>query len=156
MSRKTWLTRVLPLTAAATLATGGIIAIAPSASAAAPFEVEALDGGGNNANNPTWGQAGRPYARVGTAHYADGISQPVAGPGARYISNRIINDTGQDVFSPRRLSQWGWQWGQFLDHTFALRDGGVSPATSMGPPEAFSASSMGPPRLPVMGPPGVL
>ena len=32
----------------------------------------------------------------------------------------------------------------------------LSPATSMGPPEAFSARSMGPPRLPVMGPPGVL
>ena len=64
-SRKTWLARVLPLTAVAALVTGGIIAIAPSASASVPFEVESLDGGGNNVAHPTWGQAGQPYARVG-------------------------------------------------------------------------------------------
>jgi hypothetical protein len=133
-SRKTWLTRVLPLTAVAAVVTGGIIAIAPSASAAVAFQVESLDGGGNNANNPTWGQAGRPYARVGTAHYADGISAPVSGPNARFISNRVISDTGQDVFSPRRVTQWGWQWGQFLDHTFALRDGGGPTATAFNIP----------------------
>src|SRR5262249_59839 len=106
------------------------IAIARSASAAVSFEVESLGGGGNNANNPTWGQAGRPHARVGTAHYADGISQPVSGPNARFITNRIINDKGQDVFSARRVTQWGWQWGQFLDHTFALRDQGGPTATA--------------------------
>jgi Animal haem peroxidase/Cellulose binding domain len=128
-SRKTWLTRVLPLTAAAALVTGGIIAIAPTASAATGFELESLDGGGNNQANPTWGQAGRAYARVGTAHYADGISQPVSGPNARYISNRIINDRNTDVFDQRRITQFGWAWGQFLDHTFGLRDGGGSTAT---------------------------
>jgi hypothetical protein len=138
MSRKTWLTRVLPVTAAAALVTGGIIAIAPSASAAVSFAVENLDGSGNNQANPTWGQAGKPYLRVGTAHYADGISQPVSGPNARFISNRIINDVNQDVFSSRRVTQFGWQWGQFLDHTFALRDGGGPTATAFNIP--FNAS----------------
>jgi hypothetical protein len=120
---------VLPIAAVAAAVAGGIIAIAPTASASVRFEVESLDGGGNNVANPTWGQAGRPYVRVGTAHYADGIGRPVSGPNARYISNRIINDVNQDVFSQRRLSQFAWGWGQFLDHTFGLRDGGGPTAT---------------------------
>jgi len=129
-SRKTWLTRVLPVAAVAAVIGGGIIAIAPSASAAVSFEVQNLDGSGNNVNNPTWGKAGTPYARVGPAKYTDGISQPFGGPNARQISNRVINDTNVDVFDERRLSQFAWQWGQFLDHTFDLRDGGGSTATA--------------------------
>ena len=54
------------------------------------------------------------------------------------ISNRIINDGNQDVFSARRLTQFGWQWGQFLDHTFGLRDGGGPTATAFNIP--FSAT----------------
>jgi hypothetical protein len=137
-SRRTWLLRALPITAAAAVVAGGLIAIAPSASAAVSFQVESLDGGGNNVNNPTWGQAGRAYLRVGTAHYADGISQPINGPSARFISNRVINDRGQDIFSERRVTQWGWAWGQFLDHTFGLRDGAGPTATAFNIP--FSAT----------------
>src|SRR5215813_3706229 len=133
-SRKTWLTRVVPVTAVAALVTGAIVAIAPTASAAVGFEVQNLDGSGNNQANPTWGKAGLPYARVGTAHYADGISQPVSGPNARSISNRIINDTNTDVFDERALTQMVWQWGQFMDHTFDLRDGGGSTATAFNIP----------------------
>ena len=129
-SRKTWLTRVVPVTAVAALVTGGIIAITPSANAAVSFEVQNLDGSGNNVNNPNWGKAGLAYGRVGPAKYTDGISQPFGGPNARQISNRVINDTNHDVFSERRLSQFAWQWGQFLDHTFDLRDGGGPTATA--------------------------
>src|SRR5689334_24634721 len=111
-SRKVWLTRVLPITAVAAAVAGGILAITPTASASVRFEVESLDGNGNNVANSSWGQAGKPYARVGTAHYADGIGRPVSGPNARYISNRIINDGNQDVFSQRRLTQFTWQFGQ--------------------------------------------
>jgi hypothetical protein len=122
---------VLPVTAVAALAMGGVIAIGPSASASVISEVESLDGSGNNQANPTWGQAGQPYPRQGSAHYADGISQPVSGPNARFISNRVIND-GTDafaVFSERRLSQMAWGWGQFLDHTFGLKAEGGPTAT---------------------------
>jgi hypothetical protein len=45
----------------------------------------------------------------------------VEGPDARFISNRIFNDGGQNIFSEHQLSQWVWVWGQFLDHTFGLR-----------------------------------
>jgi hypothetical protein len=106
---------------AALLAVSGIVAVAPNAQAGLSFEVESLDGSGNNVAHPTWGQAGLAYARQGTAHYADGISQPVSGPNARFISNRLFNDQSVDVFSGRRVSQWVWQWGQFLDHTFGHR-----------------------------------
>jgi len=81
-----------------------------------------LDGSGNNLIHPTWGQAGTPYLRVAPAHYADGISQIAAGPSPRYVSNRIFNDVGQNIFSENDISQWGWAWGQFLDHDMGLRD----------------------------------
>jgi hypothetical protein len=107
---------------AALLAAGGIVAVAPGAQASVPFAVESLDGSGNNIDHPTWGAANQPYAREGTAHYADGIGQPIDGPNARFISNRVMEDNSLDIFSERRVSQWGWTWGQFLDHTFGHRD----------------------------------
>ena len=98
-----------------------------TSSAAAPFptfDPRSLDGGGNNLAHPTWGQSGTAYSRVGTAHYADGVSVPVAGVPPRYTSNRVFNDLGQNVFSERNLSQWGWTWGQFMDHVFGLAAAG--------------------------------
>src|SRR5881397_20662 len=44
------------------------------------------------------------------------------GPSLRYVSNRIFNDVGQNIFSKDGVTQWGWVWGQFLDHDFGLRD----------------------------------
>ncbi len=44
-----------------------------------------------------------------------------AGPAVRYVSNRIFNDTAQNLFSENGVTQWGAVWGQFLDHTFGLR-----------------------------------
>ena len=106
----------------ALLAAGGaIVAVTTNAQASVTFPIESLDGSGNNVAHPTWGQAGLAYARQGTAHYADGISTPVSGPNARFISNRVMNDKSLDIFSDRRVSQWVWQWGQFLDHTFGHR-----------------------------------
>ena len=80
------------------------------------------DGSQNNLRHPTWGQAGTPYLRLADANYADGISRMVAGPAPRYVSNRIFNDVGQNLFSENGVTQWGWAWGQFLDHDFGLRD----------------------------------
>lgn len=90
---------------------------------AVPFEIQSLDGSRNNLANPTWGQAGLPYSRVAAPRYADGKSQPVAGPNARRVSNRVFNDVNQNLFSERQVTQWGFVWGQFLDHTFGLREG---------------------------------
>jgi hypothetical protein len=86
-------------------------------------EVQSLDGRGNNVFNPDWGRANTPYSRVGRARYADGRSQPVPGPNARRVSNRVFNDVAQNLFSETETTQWGFVWGQFLDHTFGLRQG---------------------------------
>jgi hypothetical protein len=91
------------------------------------FEVQSLDGRNNNRRNPAWGTAGSNYARVAPANYADGLSEPPGGPSTRYVSNRIFNDTGRNVFSERQLSQWTFVWGQFIDHTIGLRDDAGEP-----------------------------
>ena len=93
-------------------------------------EVRSLDGSGNNVRHPDWGQTFSQYLCVADPNYADGVSQPVSGPSARTISNRIFNDEGQNLFSENGVTQWGWTWGQFLDHTFGLRD--ETPAESRG------------------------
>jgi hypothetical protein len=104
------------------LAGGAVMAATRDASAALGFEVQSLDGSGNNKAHPEWGKAGQPYPRVAAARYADGRSQPVSGPNSRFISNRVFQDLGQNIFSEHRATQWLWTWGQFLDHTFGLRD----------------------------------
>jgi hypothetical protein len=85
-------------------------------------EWRSLDGSANNLEHPEWGKAGAPYLRIARPNYADGIGRMVPGPAPRYISNRIFNDVGQNVFAEDDIAQWGWIWGQFLDHTFGLRD----------------------------------
>jgi hypothetical protein len=81
----------------------------------------ALSGAANNSGHPSWGKGDEPYRRVAAPAYADGIKKMYKLPPARYISNRVFNDLGQNLFSENDVSQWGWVWGQFLDHTFGLR-----------------------------------
>jgi Animal haem peroxidase len=100
----------------------GATLVSPGAGAQLSQNTQALDGRGNNRDNPDWGRAGTAYTRIAPARYADGRSQPVAGPNTRLVSNRIFNDANQNLFSERGVSQWGFVWGQFLDHTFGLRD----------------------------------
>src|SRR5438132_1683846 len=80
-----------------------------------------LDGCGNNLAHPDWGKAGTPYLRVLPAAYADGFSM-LEGPNPRSVSNLIFNDLGVNLFSENSVSQFGWLWGQFIDHTLGLRD----------------------------------
>jgi len=89
-----------------------------------PTGLRTLDGSANNRRHPDWGRAGTPYTRVAPASYADGVGAMVAGPEPRYVSNRIFNDRGQNLFSENGVTQWGFTWGQFLDHTFGLRQTG--------------------------------
>lgn len=92
-----------------------------STTSVSAMEFSPMDGLGNNAEHPNWGQKNRPYTRVAPFAYADGVAEIQGGPPARYISNRVFNDNGQNLFSENSVSQWGWVWGQFLDHTFGLR-----------------------------------
>jgi hypothetical protein len=109
------------LAVALVLVIGGTV-VSPGASAQLSQQTQSLDGRGNNRNRPDQGRAGTAYTRVAAARYADGRSAPVGGPNTRFVSNRIFNDVSQNLFSENGVSQWGFTWGQFLDHTFGLRD----------------------------------
>jgi hypothetical protein len=108
------------------------------------LEVQSLDGSGNNQAHPDWGQLGRPYSRVAPANYTDGRSRPPTGPNSRRVSNRVFNDVNQNIFSERQVTQWAWLWGQFLDHTFGLAQGGTEtaniPFNAQDPLERFSST----------------
>jgi hypothetical protein len=84
--------------------------------------VRTLDGSGNNLLHPDWGKVGTQYLRVASPNYADGVAAMVGGPPTRYVSNRVFNDVHQNVFSENAMSQYGWVWGQFMDHVFGLRE----------------------------------
>ena len=85
-------------------------------------DARSLDGSGNNVDDPTLGQAGQNYTRVVPANYADGVGEPVEGrPDERYLSNRIFNDSNQNIFSENGVTHWGFVWGQLVDHTIGLR-----------------------------------
>lgn len=107
-----------------------------------PFEARSLDGSFNNLARPTWGRAGNAYQRLAPARYADGIGAMVEGPNPRYVSNRVFNSLGVDLFSERNVSQWVWVWGQFVDHTIGRAEGGTEdasiPFASGDPLESFS------------------
>ena len=64
------------------------------------------------------------------------------GPNARWVSNRVFNSLGTDLFSEHNVSQWLWTWGQFVDHTFGRAESGSEeapiPFSSEDPLEAFS------------------
>jgi hypothetical protein len=90
----------------------------------AATEWRTIDGRNNNQDNRTWGEANTPYSRVAQTVYPDGKGALQTGPSERYISNRVFNDVGQNVFSENDAAQWVWVWGQFIDHDLDLRDGG--------------------------------
>ena len=90
-------------------------------------EGRTLDGSENNPNSTGLGQAGTAYTRLAAANYADGLGEPVEGPSERYVSNRIFNDSNQNVFSENGVSHWSFVWGQFLDHTIGLREDSDAP-----------------------------
>ena len=122
MQRRWWvaLVSVFVLVAVMATAAGGTPRVqVPTVSS---FLFRSIDGSGNNVFRPTWGQAGTNYLRVAPMHYANGINSIDDTVNARYISNRVFNDIGQNLFSENDISQWGWAWGQFLDHDFGLRD----------------------------------
>jgi peroxidase len=92
------------------------------------FEARTLDGARNNPARPSLGSTGTPYSRLAPAAYADGTGAIEGGPNARFVSNRIFNDLGQNVFSSRGVTQWAWTWGQFMDHTIGLAKEGTEKA----------------------------
>ncbi|MCA9262226.1 MAG: peroxidase family protein [Planctomycetales bacterium] len=85
-----------------------------------------LDGTGNHLVNPLWGAASIPFTRASDfVTYDDGMSEPVVGmPNPRHLSN-VLGDQPSPMADLRGLSDFVWQWGQFLDHDITLRRGGA-------------------------------
>lgn len=107
----------------------GILTLA--ASPAANAEDRTINGSGNNISNPTWGSVDVHLQRLGPVSYADGVSEPRGGfaptlPSAREISNACSAQIGS-IPNNRNLSDYVWQWGQFIDHDIDLT-GAASPA----------------------------
>jgi hypothetical protein len=126
----------------AVLLLAALLVLIPVAGAEIVDEIRTLDGSGNNRNHPEWGKTNTQYLRVAKTNYADGIAKPVGGPSTRYVSNRVFNDAHQNLFSENSVTQWGFVWGQFMDHTFGLREeaGGETaniPFTKTDPLESF-------------------
>jgi hypothetical protein len=122
-----------------------------------------VDGYGNNALNPTWGQAGTDLLRISPVAYADGISSPsLSGPNnpsARLASDLISNQANPlnpsadlQTVDQNSLSDFGYVWGQFIDHDMDLTPGGgasfpipVPPGDPIGPnPLPFTRSQFDP------------
>ncbi len=111
-----------------------LVAVALATPARLHAEDRSVDGSGNNLANPTWGQAGTQLLRIAPAAYGDGVSTPAGAdrPDARVISNTVV---AQSASMPNSygLSDWVFQWGQFVDHDTTLTDI-TDPAESMDVP----------------------
>ncbi len=79
------------------------------------------DGTGNNVSNASWGSAGSMFLRMSSSAYGDGMST-MGGqdrPNPRAISNAIFHQS-TSMLNGRGLTDWVWQWGQFIDHDMDL------------------------------------
>ncbi len=84
-------------------------------------EYRSIDGVGNNIANPLWGAAEVPLQRVTTNEYGDGLETPSGAdrPGPRDVSNAVFEQLGP-MPNSFGVSDFFWQWGQFLDHDIDL------------------------------------
>ncbi|MGB5713825.1 MAG: peroxidase family protein [Waterburya sp.] len=96
----------------------------------------AIDGSDNNSDK---GKAHNQLIRLFAPAFKDGISVPRGGefndsnlPNPRTISNIVIDQT-ESVTNFLNASDWLWQWGQVLDHDFALNE-----AEGEVPPQDFT------------------
>ena len=95
-------------------------------------EIRSIDGAGNNLAKPDQGSAGEMFPRLGPAMYDDGISSPreTGMMNAREVSNQVSTQTAP-MPNSYGLTDFVWQWGQFVDHDIDLTE------TSSAPEEFF-------------------
>ncbi|MGK7958243.1 MAG: peroxidase family protein [Crocosphaera sp.] len=90
-------------------------------------EFRSMDGTNNNLENVTYGSVGSDLLRLSGVGYEDGFSVPRGGleietrvlPSPRAISNTISSQS-RSLPNSSNVSDWMWQWGQFLDHDLSL------------------------------------
>ncbi len=95
-----------------------------------------IDGSGNNVDNLDWGQANTQLRRAADVDYADGLAEPSGAerPSPRAVSNAVSAQVGL-VPNARGLSDYVWQWGQFIDHDIGLTEPGESEVLEISVPE---------------------
>ena len=100
--------------------------------AMAAAENRSIDGRGNNPDDPEAGAAFTMEMRMTPVAYADGVSRPSGPdrPNPRMISNMLCDQQGRSVVNDQDMTDWVWQWGQFIDHDITLTE-------FMVPQEAF-------------------
>jgi len=84
-----------------------------------PDEFRTITGRFNNLAQPWWGSAGIPFTRSVEPAYGDAsgrIPARVDGPSPRAISESVLAQGDDLVFSRFNDSNMFWLWGQFLDH----------------------------------------
>ncbi|MFN7020487.1 MAG: peroxidase family protein [Phycisphaerales bacterium] len=82
-----------------------------------------IDGTGNNIAHSVWGSAGSDLRRGPSgAHYMDGLGMMMPRANPRAVSNALSGQSPAGLGNNRLLSSMFWQWGQFIDHDFALVD----------------------------------
>ncbi len=88
-----------------------------------------IDETGNNIAISTLGTAGTDLLRVSPAAYADGVQSPslANNPGARVLSDLLNNQAAPsnptvdvNTIDAASLSDFGYAWGQFIDHDMDL------------------------------------
>lgn len=101
----------------------GCACVLLAAAGTAGADVRTIDGTGNNVLNPAWGCFDSPLIRGASgAHYLDGLGTMMPRANPRLASNALSAQTPAGLGNSRGLSSMFWQWGQFIDHDFALVD----------------------------------
>jgi peroxidase len=106
-----------------TVAIAGAMYVSLLGAAEAMAENRTISGQDNNVDQSTWGSAFTLEMRMAPVAYSDGISAPSGDdrPNARMISNVVVS---QPISMPDQsnMTDWVWQWGQFLDHDITLTE----------------------------------
>ncbi|NNC96062.1 MAG: T9SS type A sorting domain-containing protein [Chitinophagales bacterium] len=79
--------------------------------------IRSIDGSNNNLSNTDWGSTGSHIERYTGNGYADSMAAPagMTRPNPREISNTIF-DQNEHMPNPYGLSDFVWNFGQFIDH----------------------------------------
>lgn len=79
------------------------------------------DGTMNNVSQPDWGASMGHIIRMTSNGYSDSISVPsgIDRPNPREISNRLFDQT-TSIPNPYGISDFGWAFGQFMDHDLSF------------------------------------
>lgn len=85
-----------------------------------PVNFRTIDGAGNNPGGQSFNATNTDFARIGEAHFADGISSLVDSPNPRTISNVVVGEGDAAVPNQEGLSGFMYAWGQFIDHDLDL------------------------------------